>query len=127
MSGPTVVGQHYVLAVPDIEAAATWWTEIMGFAVWMKPEGWVYVRRCACSVMIGECPDAIPPKNLGDHSYFAYIEMDDVTAYHAEVTARGLAVAPPTDKPWGMREMIVHTPDGHRIMFGQDLQKAADV
>ena len=47
--------------------------------------------------------------------------MDDVDAYHAEVSARGLEVAPPQDKPWGMREMPVQTPDGNRIMFGQDL------
>lgn len=25
------------------------------------------------------------------------------------------------DKPWGMREVGVRTPDGHRIMFGQEL------
>jgi len=25
------------------------------------------------------------------------------------------------DKPWGMREFGVRTPDGHRIMFGQEL------
>ncbi|MDA0368928.1 MAG: VOC family protein [Proteobacteria bacterium] len=124
MTNPTVVGQHYVLAVPDIEATARWWTEVMGFEVWMTPEGWIYVRRGTCSVMVGECPDAMPPKDLGDHAYFAYIEMDDLDAYHAEVTARGLAVAPPTDKPWGMREMMVKTPDGHRIMFGQDLSAA---
>ena len=25
------------------------------------------------------------------------------------------------DKPWGMREFAIETPDGHRIMFGQDI------
>ncbi len=25
------------------------------------------------------------------------------------------------DKPWGEREMLVATPDGHRIMVGQDI------
>ena len=58
MSGPTVVGQHYVLAVPDIEDAATWWTEIMGFAVWMKPEGWVYVRRADLLRRAGRAQEA---------------------------------------------------------------------
>lgn len=120
-----VVGQHYVLAVPDVKATAKWWTEVMGFDVWMEPEGWIFVRRGNCSLMMGECPDAIAPKDLGDHSYFAYIEMDDLNAYHAEVTARGLDVAAPEDKPWGMREMKVRTPDGHRIMFGQDLPPAS--
>ncbi len=125
MSAAKVVGQHYVLAVPDVKATAKWWTEVMGFEVWMEPEGWVFVRRGACSLMMGECPDAIAPKDLGDHSYFAYIEMDDLDAYHSEITARGANAPPPVDKDWGMREMIVHTPDGHRIMFGQDLAKSA--
>ncbi|MGO4396594.1 hypothetical protein AB4Z46_35145 [Variovorax sp. M-6] len=28
---------------------------------------------------------------------------------------------PPADKPHGMREFLVATPDGHRLMIGQDL------
>ncbi len=28
----------------------------------------------------------------------------------------------PVDRPYGMREMLVATPDGHRIMFGQTLR-----
>ena len=32
------------------------------------------------------------------------------------------AVAEPiADKPWGLREFLVETPEGHRIKFGQDL------
>ena len=27
----------------------------------------------------------------------------------------------PADKPWGLREMAVRTPDGHRIMFCQPM------
>jgi len=121
MTSPKVTEQHHVLAVPDIAATARWWVDVMGFEVWMEPDGWIFLRRGAFSLMLGECPDAIPPRDLGDHQYFAYVVMDDVDAYHAEVSARGLEVAPPQDKPWGMREMPVQTPDGNRIMFGQDL------
>jgi catechol 2,3-dioxygenase-like lactoylglutathione lyase family enzyme len=110
------------LAVPDVERSATWWTDVMGFERWMEPEGWVFVRRGRCSIMLGECPDAIAPADLGDHQYFAYIELDDVDSYHAMVSARGGEVIfPPSDKPWKMREMGVRTPDGHRVMFGQDI------
>jgi hypothetical protein len=28
------------------------------------------------------------------------------------------------DKPWGMREFAVVTPDGHRIVFGERLSDA---
>jgi len=121
MTAPRITQQHHVLAVPDIRATARWWTEVMGFETWMEPDGWIFLRRGPFSLMLGECPDAIPPQDLGDHQYFAYAVLDDVDAYHAEVTARGADVPRPADKPWGMREMPVQTPDGHRIMFGQDL------
>ena len=118
-----VTGMSYVLAVPDVRRTADWWIEVMGFRLQMEPEGWRFVVRDGCRIMLGECPDAIPPADLGDHSYFAYVELDDVDAYHAAIAPRGAEViAPPTDKPWGMREMAVRTPDGHRIMFGTDLE-----
>ncbi len=72
--------------------------------------------------MLGECPDAIPPADLGDHQYFAYIYLDDLDAYYAEIRDKGVdIIAGPEDKPWGMREMVVRTPDGHRVMFGEEL------
>lgn len=121
-SSVTIVGSSYVLAVPDVAATGDWWVEVMGFEPWMEPEGWRFVRRGPCRLMLGECPDAIPPAELGDHSYFAYIWLDNVDAYHAEIAARGAEIlSPPTDKPWGVREMPVRTPDGHRIMFGTEI------
>lgn len=118
----TVLGSHFVLAVPDIERTARWWTAVMGFTRWMEPEGWVFVRLGKCSIMLGQCPDAIDPADLGDHQYFAYIEIDELDAYHRFISANGAEVIkPPEDKPWGMREMPVRTPDGHRVMFGRDL------
>jgi catechol 2,3-dioxygenase-like lactoylglutathione lyase family enzyme len=119
-----VTGCSYVLAVPDVARTAAWWIDVMGFRMQMEPEGWRFVARDACRIMLGECPDAIPPQDLGDHQYFAYIEIDDPDTYHREIAARGAEIlAAPTDKPWGMREMAVRTPDGHRIMFGKDLSR----
>ena len=117
-----ITATHFVLAVPDAVATARWWVDVMGFALAMEPDGWQFVRRDGSMIMLGTCPDAIPPADLGDHSYFAYFEVDDVDAYHAEIGPRGAdIVAPPADKPWGMREMAVRSPDGHRMVFGKDL------
>ena len=38
--------------------------------------------------------------------------------FHEEM---GFDIEPVADKPWGMREFLIETPDGHRIMFGQDI------
>lgn len=62
-------------------------------------------------------------RELGDHSYFAYWNVEGVDEFHREVTARGaLVTSAPTDKPWGLREFFLRTPDGHRITCGELIQ-----
>jgi uncharacterized glyoxalase superfamily protein PhnB len=69
--------------------------------------------------MAGECPDEIPPRDLGDHSYFGYITVTGIDAFYDSVrAANGELIKPLRDEPWGMREFGVRTCDGHRIMFG---------
>jgi len=80
------------------------------------------LSRGGVRMMIGHCPDAMLPAQTGDHSYFAYLHVDDVDALHAEFVRRGAIIQqPPVDRPWGMREMAVATPVGHRMMIGQKI------
>jgi uncharacterized glyoxalase superfamily protein PhnB len=59
------------------------------------------------------------PADLGDHSYFAYIEVSGIDDLHEEFAGRGVELIKPLrDEPWGMREFGIRTVDGHRIMFG---------
>jgi len=122
---PTILRNHYVLAVPDAQATADYFIHALGFtAVPVSDPGWRFVKKDDCMIMLGSCPDAIPPRDLGDHSYFAYLVMDDVEAHYQELKQRGAQfLTSPTDKPWGMREFGVRTPDGHRIMMGQPIRK----
>lgn len=42
--------------------------------------------------------------------------VDSVDDWHAELRQHGVAIElPPTDKPWGLREMHVVDPDGNRL------------
>jgi uncharacterized glyoxalase superfamily protein PhnB len=42
------------------------------------------------------------------------IFVDDVDAVHELCLAEGIEVThPPTDEPWGVREMHLRHPDGH--------------
>lgn len=69
--------------------------------------------------MAGECTDALPPADLGDHSWFAYLEVDDVDGWYDRMRRRGAGVvAPIADEPRGMREFVIRTGDGHRVTFG---------
>jgi catechol 2,3-dioxygenase-like lactoylglutathione lyase family enzyme len=116
-----IMTHHYVLAVPDAARTAEFFMHQLGFeASPVADPGWRFVARNGFMVMLGSCPDAIPPSQLGDHSYFAYFVVDDVDGYFREVQAKGVQNSrSPEDKPWGMREFSVRTPDGHRIMVGQ--------
>ncbi|MBC6440078.1 MAG: bleomycin resistance family protein [Rhodospirillales bacterium] len=87
----------------------------------MEPDGWIFLRRGRCSLMLGQCPDAIPPGDLGDHQYFAHLVLDDVNALHVENHGHGPQDRAAGRQAVGMSEMPVQTPDGHRVMFSQDL------
>lgn len=56
--------------------------------------------------MLGRCPDALPASQIGDHSYVAYLRVDDVDAFHQRALDAGADVLKsPTDEPWGRREL----------------------
>jgi uncharacterized glyoxalase superfamily protein PhnB len=70
--------------------------------------------------MLGECPDTPPAGESGDHSYFAYWNVEDIDDLYRVLVSNGAIVtSAPTDKPWGLREFGVRTPGGHRIVCGQ--------
>ncbi|MBV9784114.1 MAG: VOC family protein [Acidisphaera sp.] len=114
----------FVLAVPDLTRSAAYFRDALGFSLdWTDASDWRLLSRGAVRVMIGHCPNDIPAGETGSHSYFGYVEVDDLDGLHAEFVARGAIVRqPPADMPWGMREMLVATPDGHRLMFGQQMR-----
>jgi uncharacterized glyoxalase superfamily protein PhnB len=115
----TLLQNHYVLAVHDLEKSSKFFADL-GFKVKGRPAGWIFLEKDNCMVMLGECPDAMSARELGDHSYFGYLRVDDVDAYHKELVANGVKILSPiSTKPWEMREFSVQSPEGHRITIGQ--------
>ncbi len=50
------------------------------------------------------------------HNVRLWLQVRDVDAAHRELRDRGVDVLePPTDEPWGLREMWIADPDGVRI------------
>lgn len=113
----------YVIAVQDLPAAALFYQNVLGFSILeIGDDGWRLFKRDECQIMAGHCPDSTPAHELGDHSYFAYIVINDADQYFAEISARGAELTKPLkSEPWGMREFGIRTNDGHRIMFGQEI------
>jgi uncharacterized glyoxalase superfamily protein PhnB len=81
----------------------------------------LYVKD-SCRIMAGECPDAIPTRDLGVHSHFGYLVVDRVDEHHARAVAAGAEVAKPLrNEPWGEREFGLRTVDGPILMIGSEL------
>jgi catechol 2,3-dioxygenase-like lactoylglutathione lyase family enzyme len=122
---PRIAPWAFVLAVRDLDKSAGYFRDVLGFKVlWTDASDWRLVERDGVRVMLGHCPSDMPPAALGSHNLFGYIDVNDVAALHAEISARGAVCAPPADRPYGMREIVVTTIDGHRIVFGQDVPNA---
>jgi uncharacterized glyoxalase superfamily protein PhnB len=118
-----ITAARHVLAVHDADASARFFVDFLGFkSTVVLPGQWHFVQRDACTLMFGSCPDDMPAREIGCHSYFAYLVVDDVDALWDDFRSRGLELKDPETKPWGMREFVLATPDGHRMTFGQHVE-----
>ena len=117
-----VKNTRHVLAVKDIEASEKYFVEKLGFKVQFRDDGWVFMSLQDFHVMMGHCADDMSAEETNNHSYFAYVECEGIDEVFEAYKARGVTFTHEvTDKPWGMREFGVRTPEGHRIMYGQDM------
>lgn len=117
----TIVHSRCVLAVHDLAASTRYFIEALGFSRDpVDAEGWSFLTRDNFQVMLGECRDALPVSELGDHSYFAYWYVEGIDEFYGELSTRGaLVTSAHTNKPWGLREFTLRTPEGHRITCGE--------
>ena len=123
-----IINSRSVLAVRDLAVSTRFYTEVLGFQrdFGDGSDGWSFLSRDGFRVMLGECRDATPAGELGDHSWFVHLIVDGVEELHAEVARRGAEIiSPPATKPWGLREFVLRTPDGHRIVCGEPVAAAS--
>jgi catechol 2,3-dioxygenase-like lactoylglutathione lyase family enzyme len=115
----------FVLAVPDINQSAGYFHDVLGFRInWEEATDWRLVERDSVRIMLGQCPTDMHPSAIGSHNYFGYLDVDDVDGLYAEFTTRGATCSAPKDTHYGMREIVITTPDGHRLVCGQSSKRA---
>jgi uncharacterized glyoxalase superfamily protein PhnB len=116
------INVRFTLAVLNLAKSTDYYRAVLGLTVDFTAPGWTFLSRGSFRVMLGECIAAIPPADLGDHSWYGYVTVSDASALFDEYRAAGAEFTQTlADKPWGMREFGIRTIDGHRIMFGQEL------
>ncbi len=116
----SITSATFVLAVRDFPGAIRFYTDRLGFVETLRLDGWSFLSRGACTVRLGDCPGARPMSSSPDHSWFAYLHVEDAKGLYEEYTSKGVEIWHKLeDKPWGMREFAIATPEGHRIVFGE--------
>ena len=104
-----------VLAVNDLKTSTEFYKNQLGFNLDFEIQGWSFLTRDNFGLMLGHCPapDTVPARDLGNHNYFAYINVEMLQ----EIST----------KPRNMREFLISTPDGHRIMFGMQVGEIPNI
>ncbi len=119
-------GVQPVLPVPDVAEAADWFVRVLGFDIdflfgeptpvhgrvkagdgrWGSP---VYIHLQRREGAITPCGET--RLHVGH----------DIDALHAHAALQGATVLqPPVDQPWGLREMVLQAPGGHRLVLGAE-------
>jgi uncharacterized glyoxalase superfamily protein PhnB len=118
-----------ILLYRDVDAAIDWLVRVFGFTVRLRATGPAGTSHCDLGtgtgvVMVEPAPPGYePPAPAGKARDFLLVVVPDVDAHHRRALAAGAAVvAPPTDKPWGLRQYLVHDPEGHAWEFTQFLR-----
>lgn len=106
-----------ILRVASLEASLAYYVEALGFEVQWRVVGFASVRRGKASLML--CED-----DQGHAGTWVWIGVEDADALQDELRARGAVIRhPPTNYPWGSRELHVTDPDGHVLRLGADLKE----
>ena len=123
-SPPTIIGTRFVLAVQNLEISASYYEEKLGFTSMWTGDGWHFLQRGTFMIMLVECPDDLPAFDIQNHSYFAYVDVQNIGRLFQELQSKQVEILSEIDdKPWGQREFGIRTIDGHRIMFGEKIKQ----
>ena len=109
-----------VFHVADLDASVRFYTEVLGFAQPFRYGTYVGLKRGKCELHI--CPPDAGNSRIGGGN--AYVICDEVDEYFRQIKAAGSKpVSEPGDRIYGMRDFVVHDPDGNQLSFGCDNER----
>jgi len=106
-----------ILNVSDMGKSLDYYVKALGFSIawqWGEPTGFACVKRGDVEIFM--CEGA-----QGSGACWMSIFVEDVDSLHEDYQASGAnIIQPPTNFPWGVREMNIEDPDGHRFRIGSE-------
>jgi len=118
-----------ILCVNDLAASLVHYRDVLGFRInWQWSEAQAFDENAAptfACVGRGEVGIYLCQQDQGQPGTWLFLRLaslEDLSAVHDEFEAAGAEILePPTDRPWGMREMHVADPDGNTFRIGAAL------
>ena len=125
-----------ILNVSDIQESFAWF-ERLGWKKgwdWGEPPTFGGVCSGDCEIFLcqdgqggrgkGSQPTTFGEQDSDDKGVWMSIWVENVDEIHKHSLAQGLEITwPPTDEPWGVREMHIRHPDGHVFRISQGLEE----
>ncbi|NER83138.1 MAG: bleomycin resistance family protein [Leptolyngbya sp. SIO1D8] len=104
-----------ILNVKNIPDSIRYYVDVLGFKQdwdWDDPPTFASVSRDDVCIFL--CQGA-----QGQSGTWMSIFVENVDALHEDYKAKGAIIRQaPTNFPWGVREMNIEDPDGHRLRIG---------
>lgn len=107
-----------VLSVKDLDSALRFYTEVLGFQEDFRFGEYAGIRYGDVRIHISRFDN---PNSKEPGAGSVYIYCDEIDTYHSAILDRGANIeAPPENQSYGMRDFIVHDPDGNQLCFGTE-------
>lgn len=107
-----------ILYSADILQSLNYYTEILGFEnkwAWGNPPSFGGVSKDSAEIFF--CKNG-----QGNPGTWLSLFIDNIDGFYETLKTRGAKIlTAPENKEWGVREMLVEDPDGHKIRFGQSV------
>ena len=114
--------------VRDVLRTARWYRDALGFqfSTWGEPPEFAVAFRDQCEIFLrqpkGRSFAPQPNRVIEPSSIDAFLRIDDVDAFAAELKGRGVPLlTEPVTRFYKYRELEVSDPDGYILCFAQDV------
>lgn len=115
-------GISYVYqSVPDIAKSCQFFEKELGFKLHTDQPDVKGLAAGSGYLILHKDDPSFLAKERGAGAHVC-IEVDDIAAYHAELTKRGVKVSELTQRPWGQRDFFLNDPDGYSWCFAQTMR-----
>ena len=105
-----------VLASLDLSESIAFYMDRLGFALLSQYDDYAIVARDGAEIHFWSCSDRIISEQTS-----CYIRVSNVQHLFEEFAEQGVALNPPSIRPWGMKELYLIDPHGNLLKFGETL------